>query len=119
MTDDELDRALFALPLEEPPAELHGRIMAATVLHVAPTFRAWEIALLVAALAFVGAVTYWLFNSTPNAGSHMADDMVTALRALGLFSRNTYLWLAVGLSTTWWISSLPFMATPRRTVYNG
>ena len=37
MTDDDLDRALFALPLEEPPADLHGRILAATVLRPAPT----------------------------------------------------------------------------------
>ncbi len=43
MTDDELDRALFALPLEEPPADLHGRILAATVLRPAPTFRVWEL----------------------------------------------------------------------------
>ena len=28
----------FALPLEEPPADLHGRILAATVLRPAPTF---------------------------------------------------------------------------------
>ncbi len=32
---------------------------------------------------------------------------------LGLFSRSTYVWLAVGISSVWWISSLPFMATPR------
>ena len=31
MTDDELERALAALPLEEPPADLHARILAATV----------------------------------------------------------------------------------------
>ena len=35
MTDDELDRALFALPLEEPPADMHQRIMSATVLRAA------------------------------------------------------------------------------------
>ena len=43
MTDDDLDRALFALPLEEPPADLHRRIMAATVLRPAPEFRQWEL----------------------------------------------------------------------------
>jgi hypothetical protein len=71
MTDDELDRALVALPLEEQPADQHGRILAATVLRPAPTFRIWELFL-----------------------------------------------LAVGISSVWWISSLPFMATPRLTVYN-
>ena len=39
MTDDELDRALFALPLEEPPADLRARILAATVCGSAPAFR--------------------------------------------------------------------------------
>ncbi len=34
--DDALDRALAALPLEEPPADLHARIMAATVYAPAP-----------------------------------------------------------------------------------
>ncbi len=36
MTDDELDRALFALPLEQPPAAMHQPILAATVLRAAP-----------------------------------------------------------------------------------
>ena len=49
MTDDELDRALFALPLEEPPADMHERIMAATVLRAGPAFRTWELWLLAAA----------------------------------------------------------------------
>ena len=30
MTDDELERALLALPLEEPPPEMRPRILAAT-----------------------------------------------------------------------------------------
>ena len=118
MTDDELDRALFALPLEEPPADLHGRILAATVLRPAPTFRVWEICLLVVAVAFVGSLTAWLFATTPHAGSRLADMIVAGARGLGLFSRATYVWLAVGISSVWWISSLPFMATPRLSVYN-
>jgi hypothetical protein len=117
MTDDELDRALFALPLEEPPADLHRQIMAATVLRVAPTFRAWELCVLAAAVVLVGLVTGWLFSST-NASSRLADSIVAGARVLGLFHRETYVWLAVGFSSVWWISSLPFMATPRSTVYN-
>ena len=118
MTDDELDRALFALPLEEPPAGLHEQILAATVLRPAPTFRAWELCLLVAAVAVVGSLTAWLFQMTPHAGSRLADMIVAGARGLGLFSRSTYVWLAVGISSVWWISSLPFMATPRLSVYN-
>jgi hypothetical protein len=118
MTDDELDRALFALPLEEPPAGMHQRIMAATVYRAAPAFRQWELWLLGFAVALVCLSTLFLFASSPNAGSRLVDVTVPTLRALGLFSRATYVWLAIGLSSVWWISSLPFMATARPTVYN-
>jgi hypothetical protein len=118
MTDDELDRALFALPLEEPPADLHQRIMAATVLRTAPAFRPWELWLLAGAVILIGCLAAWTLTSSPDAGTRLADAVVAVLRALGLFSRATYVWLAIGLSSVWWISSLPFMATPRPTVYN-
>jgi hypothetical protein len=118
MTDDELDRALFALPLEEPPPDLHQRIMAATVLRAAPAFRQWELWLLAAAVTVAGAVAFYAFTSTPDPGTHLSDSINAVLRTLGLFSRSTYVWLAIGLSSVWWISSLPFMATPRPTVYN-
>ena len=37
-SDDALDRALFALPLEEPPADLRASILTATVYRPAPAF---------------------------------------------------------------------------------
>lgn len=119
MTDDELDRALFALPLEEPPAELHRRVLAATVLRPAPAFRPWELIALIVALGVVTLLTAYVFTSVPHAGSRLAATIVAGLRELGLFSRSTYVWLAIGLSTAWWISSLPFMGSSRTTVYNG
>jgi hypothetical protein len=118
MTDDELDRALFALPLEEPPADMHQRIMSATVLRAAPAFRQWELLLLAVAVALVCVATAWIVTSSPAAGSRLTDSVVAFMRGFGLFSRSTYVWLAVGISSVWWISSLPFMATPRPTVYN-
>jgi hypothetical protein len=117
MTDDDLDRALFALPLEEPPADLHRRIMAATVLRPVPTFRQWELWALVLGVVLLAFAAVWTLT-LPAAGSHLADTVVAGMRALGLFERATYLWLAVGISSVWWISSLPFMAAPRTTVYN-
>jgi hypothetical protein len=105
MTDDELDRALFALPLEEPPADMHQRIMAATVLRAAPAFRQWELWLLAAAVALVGCLAVYVFTSAPDPGTHLADSINAVLRT-------------IGLSSVWWISSLPFMATPRPNVYN-
>lgn len=118
MTDDELDRALFALPLEEPPADLHRRIMAATVLRTPPAFGVWELWLLAAAVLLAGGLTLWMFTSAPDVGSRLTDSLLAAMRAMGLFSRSTYVWLGIGVSSVWWISSLPFMASPRPTVYN-
>jgi len=118
MTDDELDRALFALPLEEPPADLHQRILAATTLRPAPIFAEWERLLLAAAVALTAALTVWMFTSTPGSLHRIGDDFVSGMRALGLLNRSTYVWLGIGLSSVWWISSLNFMPTPRRTVYN-
>jgi hypothetical protein len=117
MTDDELDRALFALPLEEPPADLHRKIMAATVYRAAPAFRTWELWLLAGALALVGWLTF-LMLSSHGAGGRFEDAFVAGLRALGLFSRSTYIWVAIGVSSVWWISSLSFMPVRRLTVYN-
>ncbi len=118
MTDDELDRALFALPLEEPPADMHERILAATVLRASPPFRTWELWLLVGSAVLVGWLTTWMLTSAPDAGLRLTGAIVAGMRALGLFSPATYVWLGIGVSTVWWISSLPFMATPRPTVYN-
>jgi hypothetical protein len=118
MTEDELDRALFALPLEEPPAGLHAQIMAATAFRPAPTFAPWEWTLLVVALTLTVTATFWMFESSPGSVHRLGYAIVSGLHALGLFSRATYVWLGIGLSSVWWISSLNFMPTPRSTVYN-
>jgi hypothetical protein len=118
MTEDELDRALFALPLEEPPADLRRRILAATVFRPAPTFRAWELWLLAGALALAGLLTFWMLGSGPFTGIRLTDAIDAAMRSAGLFSRSTYVWIAIGASSVWWISSLSFMPARRLTVYN-
>ena len=118
MTDDDLDRALFALPLEEPPLDLHQRILAATVLRPAPTFAPWEIVLLVIAVALTAAATTWMFTSSPGSVHRLGADIVAGMRAAGLFSRATYVWLGIGISSLWWISSLNFMPARNHTVYN-
>ena len=55
-SDDALERALFALPLEEPPADLRGAILASTAYRPAAPFSVWE----VAGLGAVAAITLWL-----------------------------------------------------------
>ena len=116
MTDDELERALFALPLEEAPSGLRDRILAATVYRVpvTPAFRAWELWLLAVALVLVAVVTFLLLAAVPDLG----DRSHEALHALGLFSFRTYAWFAVGVSTVWAISSLPLRSPVRQPVYN-
>ncbi len=118
MTDDELDRALFALPLEEPPADLHEQIMAATVLRPAPTFASWEWVLLVVAISLTIAATTWIFTSSPGSVHRLGYAVVNGLHGLGFYSRATWVWIAIGLSSVWWISSLNFMPKPGPTVYN-
>jgi hypothetical protein len=118
MTDDELDRALFALPLAEPPADLHRRILAATAFRPAPAFRVWELWLLGGALAVAGWLTFWMLASPPITGVRLTDAIEAGLRSLGLLSRSTYVWTAIGLSSVWWISKLSFMPVRRVTVYN-
>ncbi len=120
MTDDELERALLALPLEEPPAGLRERILAATVSRapVSGPFRAWELWLIGAAVLVAAAVTYLMLASVPDLGARANLALDNVLYALGLFSPATYVWCAVGVSAVWAISSLPLMLPARRTVYN-
>ena len=40
---DALDRALTALPLEDPPVSLHARVMAATVYRPRAAVQQWEV----------------------------------------------------------------------------
>ncbi|HEX3452597.1 MAG TPA: hypothetical protein VHS26_04785 [Solirubrobacteraceae bacterium] len=103
--DDDLDRALAALPLEEPPASLHGRIMAATVYRPAPAFRAWEVWLLGTLVAIAAWLT-WVLVQQPHAAERLTEALSGAIAASGFTSAYTLLWLAVGVSAAWWISQL-------------
>ena len=85
--DESLDRALLALPLEEPPASLRAAILANTAYRPAPIFSMTEIA----AASGVAAVLIWL-------GLAMAPQIAMAYTAV--FSNVTLLaWLAAGVAT--------------------
>jgi hypothetical protein len=120
MTDDDLERALLALPLEPAPAGLHERILAATVYRVpvTPAFRAWELWMLGLAVAVVAVLTFLMLAAVPDLGDRSHIALMHGLHALGLFSFRTYLWFAVGVSTVWAISSLNLMSPVRQPVYN-
>jgi hypothetical protein len=113
--DDDLDRALAALPLEEPPAGLHARIMAATVYRPAPVFTGWEVWLIGTFVAVALWLTWMLVNA-PNATERITTAVVNAIDGAGLTSEYTVLWLAVGVSAAWWISQLTVPTAVRRNV---
>jgi hypothetical protein len=114
MTDDELERALFALPLEEPPVELRARILAATIARPRLTFRAWEIWLVGTVLAFMVWLAFLVSTSSPDLGGTISRaitdgiDQVAALVPVG-----TLVWTGLGISFVVWISQLSLPASRR------
>jgi hypothetical protein len=117
MTDDELERALVALPLEEPPAELRGRILGATIYRPRLNVRAWE----VWAVGTVVAVAVWLsavvLTGVPNAGGRIIAGVANLVPAFErAATSSTALWLAVGIATAVWLSQLSLPQPQRRTV---
>jgi len=105
--DDDLDRAIAALPLAEPPAGFHARVMAATVYRAEPLVRNWEV-WLIGTLVALAAWLCWLVAATPHAAEQLTYFTTQALERSGLTSDSTLLWLAVGASAAWWISQLSF-----------
>lgn len=116
-SDDALDRALFALPLEEPPAELRASILTSTAYRPAPPFSVVE----VAALGAMAAVTVWLLVLIAMGGGGLfLNTMSTIVSAIeGALANVTILaWLAAGAATAFWLSiftgSQPFALVAQR-----
>ncbi|HEY1654759.1 MAG TPA: hypothetical protein VGF86_06585 [Candidatus Tumulicola sp.] len=102
-SDDALDRALFALPLEEPPSDLRGSILAATAFRPAPPFGVWE----VAALGALAAVTLWLGVLIAMGGAGLFLQTVTTMASAiesSLSSVTVLAWLAAGAATALWLT---------------
>jgi hypothetical protein len=109
MDDDALDRALAALPLEQPPADLHARIMAATAYAPAPAAAAplpgWEL-WLAAVLSSLALWLAWVFVSTPHVVDQLGAAIDRVVAGADLGSASTVVWIAVGVSAAWWITQL-------------
>jgi hypothetical protein len=112
---DDLDRALAALPQEEPPAGLHARIMAATVYRPAPSVPPWEVWLMGTLIA-LAAWSLWAVVTAPSVGIRIADEIARLVTNAGLTSDYTLLWLAMGVSITWWVSLLSFPSSRRKRI---
>ncbi len=101
-----LDRAILALPLEQPPVSLRASILASTIYRAAPLFSPAEIT----AVASITAVLVWLgLTTAPQIG----------LAVAAVFSNLTLLaWLAAGVATAFALEVLtlsqPLFALSRR-----
>jgi hypothetical protein len=111
--DDALDAALFALPLEEPPADLRRSILSATVYRPAPVFSFREIL----ALGTLAAVTVWLVAAVILGGGmlfvHSLQDVQNVL-GRALTSITTLAWIAAGGATAIWLSFFTGFQSPAK-----
>lgn len=115
--DDALDRALFALPLEEPPADLRASILTATVYRPAPMFSVLEITLFGA----MAAVIVWLVALIAMGGGSLFVNTISAIVstiARPLSNVTTLAWLGAGAATAFWLTfftgSQPFTLASQR-----
>jgi len=101
--DDALDRALFALPMEEPPADLRASILSATIYRPAPVFSMRELV----TLGAICAVLVWLIAEVVAGGGSL---LFHTLQAVGsgtlhaLSNISLLLWVAAGGATAIWLS---------------
>jgi hypothetical protein len=103
MDDNELERALFALPLEEPPAGMRASILLATAYRPAPAFSFVELA----AIGAIGAVALWLVVLLVLGGGTLFVQTLEAIGSVAsrAFSNTTTLaWLAAGGATALWLT---------------
>ena len=91
LDDESLDRAIAALPLEQPPPELRASILAATVYRPVPPFTLAE----VVAAASIAGLLIWL-------GIAAAPWIGLALAAVAA-NATLLLWLAAGIGVTLWL----------------
>ena len=114
---DDLDRMLFALPLEEPPEDLRSAILASTIYRPAFPIKVWEtwmigamVAVIVWLCVMIGQGGLAAFNSTLlTMGSFVSTHILAP---------STLVWLALGggiavILHILNLSPMPSMATKR------
>lgn len=103
--DEDLERALFALELEEPPADLRSSILAATIYRPPVPVRPWEVWVLGGFCALLA----WIAVLSTHGHSVPAFATLEAYLAAGLsaFAKPEILfWTAAGGGMALWISQL-------------
>jgi len=112
-SDEDLERALFSLPLEEAPEHLRASILAGTVHRHTLPVKAWETWLMGGCVAMIAWLLVLIFRGG-------AAPMFSALDAIGaailtLVSQPaTLLWIAVGGAAAMWLLQLSPIAVPSR-----
>lgn len=101
--DDALDRALFALPLEEPPAGLRSAILTSTVYRPAPLFSVYELVVLGAIVAMLVALVTLVAMSGGTLFVHSLQAIGNAFDRAFL-NVSTLAWMAAGGATAVWLS---------------
>ena len=104
-SDEELERALFSLELEEPPADLRESILAGTIYRPPLPFKLWE----VWALGALCAVMAWVAVLAARGDAAPAFETFQNAIGTGLaaFSQpQTLFWTALGGGMVLWISQL-------------
>lgn len=104
-SDEELERALFALDLEDPPADLRHSILAATIYHVPVTaaVRPWELWL----YGGLCAALVWLLVAVLRGTPVDSTAMFYGEQLVAFFSHPaTLFWIAVGAAASAWISQM-------------
>lgn len=108
-SDDELDRALFALELEEPPATLRGRILARTIYRAPVPVKPWEIW----TIGAIAALAVWLIVLLLQGAPAFDRASATLGEAFSTFTRiDVLFWTALGASAAFWISQLNLTLAP-------
>jgi hypothetical protein len=115
-SDNDLERALFNLPLEETPDDMRASILAGTVYrrHAHPAVKAWEAWLIGGCLAAIS----WLLVLVLREGF---TPVISTLNSIGdailyvVSQPSTVLWIAVGGAAAVWLSHLSPAISPSRS----
>jgi hypothetical protein len=110
-SDEELERALFALPLEEPPDDLRASILAATVYRPPLPVKPWELWLVGGVLALLAWLLVLIAKGSAAPAFLEFDSYVT--QGLSVFAQPaTLFWVALGGGAVVWISQLNLTPAP-------
>jgi hypothetical protein len=108
MTDEELERALFSLELEAPPAELRESIMLATVHAPVLRMRSWEYA----GVGVLMALGVWLAIAMVTHRSHVGSELREAFEFFT--NPEVAVWLAIGGGISLWMTVISNLTSRTR-----